>query len=290
MSTKKNIKKVKKVVKGNTKEKIVKSLASKDQKIKGPRKRDVIIERSEQAAEFLMQNITLPQKVILQIADEVGKAVTKRITAPRRKAKKSNAKIENPVFLDTSAIIDMRIFDLAKIGAIYGTFVVIEGVLSELKNIADSKDSIKKERGRRAMDALENFKKTRGIKVKIMPDEFDKPVDEGIVDHAKKYKGRIITCDYNLSKKAKLSNVVSVDLYEMTNILKTQALPGEEFWVKVVQAGKGEAQGVGYLPDGTMIVIEQGKNMLGKTLLVTVSRIIQTDAGKILFSKIKATE
>jgi len=137
------------------------------------------------------------------------------------------------------------------------------------------------------MDALEKFKKTRGIKVKILADEVDRPVDESIVDHAKKYKGRIITCDYNLSKKAKISGALAIDLYEMVNILKTQAVPGEEFFVKIVQEGKGENQGVGYLPDGTMLVVEQAKTALGKTIQVQVSRIIQTDAGKILFSKIK---
>jgi len=235
----------------------------------------------------VLENLMLPRRVVMQIADEVGKVVTQRISIRRRKGKKTSTKIDNSVFLDTSAIIDMRVFDLAKIGAMYGIFIILESVLSELKNIADSKDSIKRERGRRAMDALEKFRKTRGIKTKIMTDEVEKMVDESIIDHAKKYKGRIITCDYNLAKKAKISNVVAVDLYEMTNILKTQALPGEEFFVKIVQEGKGVGQGVGYLPDGTMLVVEQGRSLLGKTIQVQVSRIIQTDAGKILFSKIK---
>ncbi|HVZ11841.1 MAG TPA: hypothetical protein VG965_02320 [Patescibacteria group bacterium] len=236
----------------------------------------------------VLQNIMLPPRVIRQIADEVGKAVSKRVNVRRRKSTKSNKKIDNCVFLDTSAIIDMRVFDLAKIGALYGNFIVLDSVLTELKNIADSKDLVKKARGRRAMDALDDFKKSRGIKVKILADESNKPVDESIVDHAKAYKGRVITCDFNLAKKAKLSNVVAIDLYELANILKTQALPGEEFFVKIVQEGKGIGQGVGYLPDGTMLVVEQGKAYLGSTIQVQVSRIIQTDAGKILFSKIKA--
>jgi uncharacterized protein YacL len=266
------------------KEKSVK--IKKSQKISVKQKKS----RGAEAAEIIMQNIMLPRRVITQIADEVGKVVTKRIALRRRKSKKTNTKIENPVFLDTSAIIDMRVFDLVKIGALYGTFVLLESVLAELKGIADSKDSIKKERGRKALSALESFRRVKGVRVKILQDEVEKSVDESIISHAKKYKGRIITCDFNLSKKARISGVVSIDLYEMTNILKTQAVPGEEFWVKIVQAGKGEGQGVGYLPDGTMLVVEQGKNYLGKTIHVTVSRIIQTDAGKILFSKIKATE
>lgn len=244
----------------------------------------------EMAREFgseVLENLMLPPRVIRQIAEEVGKVVARSIPHRRTKKTKKNKKIDNPVFLDTSAIIDMRVFDLAKIGALYGNFIVLESVLTELKNISDSRDSIKKDRGRRAMDVLEKFKKTRGIKLRIMNDEVDRPVDEAIIDHAKKYKGRIITCDYNLAKKAKISGALAVDLYEMTNILKTQAIPGEEFFVKIVQEGKGENQGVGYLPDGTMLVVEQGKSALGKTIQVKVSRIIQTDAGKILFSKIK---
>ncbi len=259
-------------------------------KSRGARALSAVSGQAEQAAEMILHNIMLPPRVVRQIADEVGKVVTQKVLIRRRKTTKSNKKLENPVFLDTSAIIDMRTFDLAKIGALYGTFIVLESVLSELKNIADSKDGLKKERGRRAMDALDKFKKLRGMKVKIVPDETGKPVDEAIIDHAKKHKGRIITCDYNLSKKARISGVTSVDLYEMTNILKTTALPGEEFFVKIVQAGKGENQGVGYLPDGTMLVVEQGKVHIGKTIGVTVSRIIQTDAGKILFSKIKTAE
>lgn len=264
------------------KDKKIKTKSSKTKKT-GTGRVDVAAIGSE-----VLENLMLPRRVIMQIADEVAKVVIQRIPHRKKKNARSDKKIVNPVFLDTSAIIDMRVFDLAKIGALYGNFIVLDSVLTELKNIADSKDTIKRERGRRAMDALDKFKKSRGIKVIIMHDEEQKMVDESIVNHAKRYKGRIITCDFNLAKKAKISNVVAIDLYEMTNILKTQALPGEEFFVKIVQEGKGAGQGVGYLPDGTMLVVEQAKMLLGKTIQVQVSRIIQTDAGKILFSKIKA--
>lgn len=242
-----------------------------------------------EAAHLLMESTMLPRRVVLQIADEVGKVVAKSLSVRRHPKKTVKVKVENPIFLDTSAIIDTRIFDLAKLGVFTGNFVVLEGVLSELKNIADSKDDTKKERGRRAMKLLENFKKQKGVKITILDDsEFSKlPVDERIIAAAKKDKAKIITCDFNLSKKARIGNVVSVDLYEMANILKTTALPGEEFFVKIVQSGKGEGQGVGYLPDGTMLVVERGKLFIGKTIQVVVSRIIQTDAGKIFFAKIK---
>jgi uncharacterized protein YacL len=114
----------------------------------------------------------------------------------------------------------------------------------------------------------------------------EKPVDDSLISMAKKHKGKIITCDFNLSKKAQISNVVSIDLYEMANVLKTTALPGETFFIKIIQKGKGEAQGVGYLPDGTMVVVEQGEKLIGNTVNVLISRVIQTEAGRIFFSKI----
>lgn len=255
-----------------------------------PKKKEISKKRQigREAAHILMENIMLPRRVVLQIAEEVGNAVSKRLSA-RKKLKKPKAKIETPIFLDTSAIIDTRFFELAKLGVFTGTIIVIEGVLSELKNIADSKDEIKKERGRKALKLLDLFKKQKGVKMEVLHEQdfLSDPVDEQVIKSAKKQKGKIITCDFNLSKKARISGVVSIDLYEMANVLKTTALPGEYFWVKIVQAGKGENQGVGYLPDGTMLVVEKAKNMTGKTIEVVVSRIIQTDAGKILFAKIK---
>ena len=240
------------------------------------------------AVSNLMQNMLLPRRVVLQIAEEVGKAVSHRLSVRRKAKKQSVKKADGAIFLDTSAIIDTRVFNLAKIGVFYGNFIVLEGVLRELKNIADSKDTVKKERGRTAMHHLDEFKKQKGSYLVVLPEEKEGiAVDDSIVFHAKKHKGRIITCDYNLAKKAKISNVVAIDLYEMANVLKTTALPGEEFWVKIVQVGKGIGQGVGYLPDGTMLVVEGGRELIGKTVQVVVSRIIQTDAGKILFAKVK---
>ncbi len=236
-----------------------------------------------------MEGILLPPRVVMQIADEVAKVVTARMSTgvPKKKKKANSKTIENAVFLDTSAIIDGRVFDLMKIGAFYGNFVLLEGVLDELKNIADSKDAVKKERGRTAMQSIEQAKKERIAKFVVLEDEKPQaPVDDRIIATAKKYKGRIITCDFNLSQKAKISNVPSIDLYEMANILKTNAIPGEIFSIKLIQKGKGEEQGVGYLEDGTMIVVEQGESAIGQTVDVEIIRVIQTDAGKIFFGKL----
>lgn len=240
-----------------------------------------------EAVGMLTNSINLPRRVVLQIAEEVAKIVTMSLKRGNGKKKKIiKAKEESSLFLDTSAIIDGRVFDLIKIGVFVGNFVVIEGVLSELKNIADSKDDVKRERGKKGLRLLDDLKRINGARVIVMSDEEpQRPVDERIISTAKKNKGRVITCDFNLSKKARISGVISIDLYEVANVLKTQALPGEIFWVKIIQKGKGESQGVGYLPDGTMLVVERAENLIGKTVQVLISRVIQTDAGRIFFGK-----
>lgn len=232
----------------------------------------------------IIEGLQLPRKVIQQIADEVAKRLKRK---PSGEKKKPEKKIENSIFLDTSAVIDGRVFDLIKLGVFQGNFVILESVLSELKNIADSKDEIKKERGRKGLKYLDDIKKVRDVKLIVhKDDDTNEKVDDKIVSHAKNFKGRIITCDYNLSKKARISGIQSIDIYELANLLKTNAIPGEIFWIKIIQKGKGEGQGVGYLPDGTMLVAEKGEGFIGKTVKVIVSRVIQTDAGKIFFGKI----
>lgn len=235
----------------------------------------------------LLDGIMLPQRYVSQIAEEVASIVSSRLKRSPSKKKVTPKKLENPLFLDTSAIIDGRIFELIRIGVFTGTYVVIDGVLDELKNIADSKDEVKKERGRKGLTMLEHLRKTRNIKFETLDDsKLNRPVDEKIIQSAKKHRGKILTCDFNLAKKAQVSGVVAIDMYEVANVLKTTALPGEAFFIKVMQKGKGEKQGVGYLPDGTMIVVEEGEDRIGKTVKVLVSRVIQTDVGRIFFGKI----
>lgn len=237
----------------------------------------------------LLDGILLPQRVVAQIAEEVAQRVTSTLRRPSKNKKPSLKKLENPLFLDTSAIIDARVFELIRIGVFTGTFVALEGVLDELKNIADSKDSAKKERGRKGLALLEGLKKDKSYKFETFDDsDIKKPVDERIIEAAKKNKGKVITCDYNLSKKAQISSVTAINMYELANVIKTTALPGEVFFIKVVQKGKGVGQGVGYLPDGTMVVVEEGANLLEKTVRVLISRVIQTDVGRIFFGKIVA--
>lgn len=235
----------------------------------------------------LLDGIFLPQRVVAQIAEEVAARVTNTLKRPSRNKKTQQKKIEYPIFLDTSAIIDARVFELIRLGVFTGTFVVLEGVLDELKNIADSKDQAKKERGRKGLTLLEGLRKDKHYKLEIYNDaDIKKPVDERIIEASKKNNGKVVTCDYNLSKKAQISSVTTINMYELANVIKTTALPGESFFIKIVQKGKGERQGVGYLPDGTMVVVEEGAGLIEKTVRVLISRVIQTDVGRIFFGKV----
>ena len=231
-------------------------------------------------------------KLIGAIADEVSKSLMNRlpgmITRPRRKVKKKHTrKIDNAIFLDTSAIIDGRIFDVIYLGLLNGVIVIAAGILLELKHLADSQDTVKRERGRKGLEALEKLRKSRKMRVEVLPvDEQNHPeVDEQLIRTAKLYKGKLITCDYNLEKKASIENVTAININALSNSLKVIAVPGEALHIKVSHQGKEPTQGVGYLEDGTMIVVESGSNDVGKILDVVVSRVIQTVTGRILFAK-----
>jgi uncharacterized protein YacL len=241
--------------------------------------------------------LTLPPKMIGTIADEVARTLMSRIPSmiprPREKKRvKKNKKIDRAVFLDTSAIIDGRIFDVIHLGLLYAIYVIPESILGELKRIADSQDTVKRERGRRGLEDLEKLKKARGMKVQVLTDRDEKvigdsvtEVDERLIRLAKYHKGKIITCDYNLEKKASISNITAINVNALANALKVVAVPGEALHIKLQHPGKDITQGVGYLDDGTMIVVEGGKDEVGKSLDVVVSRVIQTATGRILFAK-----
>lgn len=246
----------------------------------------------------LLNPLTLPPKLVGTIADEVAKTLMTRIPSmlprPRQTQKKvrKSKKIELAVFLDTSAIIDGRIFDLIHLGLLNAAFVIPESILAELKRIADSQDMVRRERGRRGLEDLEKLKKSRGVKVIAMTEKDEKvlgknnlEVDEKLIRLAKYHKGKIITCDYNLEKKANISNVTAINVNALANALKVVAVPGEALHIKLQHPGKDVTQGVGYLDDGTMIVVEQGKEYVGRTVDVVVSRVIQTATGRILFAK-----
>lgn len=235
----------------------------------------------------------LSSRFVGLLADEVAKTVVRRLPLRRSNKKKKINKLENSIFLDTSAIIDGRIFDVISLGLLVGNLVVLDSILLELKHIADSKDLVKRERGRKGLVMLDKVKKVKGIRLSILNDEKEKEmgirafpeVDEKLIQAAKINKSRVITCDYNLEKKASISGVSAINVNTLANVLKVIAVPGETLHIKIQHPGKDRTQGVGYLDDGTMIVVENASLDLGKELDVIVSRVIQTSAGRILFSK-----
>lgn len=192
--------------------------------------------------------------------------------------------------LDTSVIIDGRIADICATGFLEGKMVVPRFVLEELQHIADSSDILKRNRGRRGLDILNKMQKEFGMQMEIIGDEQNEEieVDAKLVSLAKKLSGKVITNDYNLNKVAELQGVSVLNINELANALKPVVLPGEEMSVQVIKDGKESGQGIGYLDDGTMIVIDGGKRFIGEEVGVLVTSVLQTAAGRMIFAKPKA--
>lgn len=194
------------------------------------------------------------------------------------------------ILVDTSVIIDGRIADIAKAGFIPGKLLIPRFVLAELQNIADSDDNMRRTRGRRGLEILNNLRKDADISVEIIDDDPTEiaEVDAKLVHLAKQINTNILTTDYNLNRVAQIEGVKVLNINELSNAIRPVVLPGEEMVVKIVQAGKEKGQGVGYLSDGTMIVVEQGDKLIGQEVLTEVTRIFQTVAGKMIFTSLKA--
>lgn len=200
---------------------------------------------------------------------------------------RSGAKI-----LDTSVIIDGRIADVIETGFLEGTMIIPSFVLEELRHIADSSDILKRNRGRRGLDILNKIRKELGVNVKIYEEDFEDltEVDSKLVRLAQKLKAPIVTNDYNLNKVAELQGVRVLNINELANAVKPIVLPGEEMTIQVIKDGKEAGQGVGYLDDGTMIVVENGRRYIGQSIAVLVTSVLQTSAGRMIFARPKVPE
>ena len=189
--------------------------------------------------------------------------------------------------LDTSVIIDGRIADLCDTGFIDGTLVIPQFVLKELQLVADSADSMKRNRGRRGLDILQKIQKMSGPEVTISDVDFPevREVDLKLIELARTLQGKIVTNDFNLNKVAQLRGVEVLNINELANALKPVVLPGEIMKVFILKEGKGYNQGVAYLDDGTMVVVDNARKMIGRTIDVVVTSVLQTTAGKMIFGR-----
>ena len=191
--------------------------------------------------------------------------------------------------LDTSVIIDGRIADICDTGFIDGELIVPRFVLNELQFIADSSDSMKRSRGRRGLDVLNRMQKSSAINIEIVEQDFPKikGVDGKLVALAQKLNAKLMTNDYNLNKVAELQGVRVLNVNELANAMKPVVLPGEQMLVKIIREGKEPGQGVGYLDDGTMIIVDSAQKMINMNVEVVVTSVLQTTAGRMIFTELK---
>jgi uncharacterized protein YacL len=189
--------------------------------------------------------------------------------------------------LDTSVIIDGRIADVCETGFLDGTLVIPQFVLKELQLVADSGDTLKRNRGRRGLDILQKIQKMAGVEVVISDVDFPdiREVDLKLIELARKLQGKIVTNDFNLNKVAQLRGVEVLNVNELANSLKPVVLPGEMMKVFILKEGKEYNQGVAYLDDGTMVVVDNARKMISKTIDIVVTSVLQTTAGKMIFGR-----
>ena len=191
----------------------------------------------------------------------------------------------SPKVLDTSVIIDGRILDIINTDFLEGELIVTEFVLEELQHIADSPDDLKRERGRRGLDIINKIKKSEKIRLTILDKDYKdiKEVDAKLLKLAMDLGGKVFTNDYNLNKVADVQGIPILNINDLANSLKPVVIPGEKMEIDVIKKGKGKNQGVGYLEDGTMVVVEDGQNLIDQTIKARVTSVLQTSAGRMIF-------
>jgi uncharacterized protein YacL len=192
-----------------------------------------------------------------------------------------------PKIVDTSVIIDGRIVDICETGFIEGTLVVPRFVLAELQHVADASDPLKRNRGKRGFEVLQRLQRCTRVRVEISDEDFPavREVDLKLIELARVHGGRVLTTDYNLNRVAELSGLAVLNVNDLANAMKPAVLAGEVMHVQVLREGKESGQGVAFLDDGTMVVVDQGRKHLGQTVEVTVTSVLQTSAGRMIFTR-----
>jgi len=200
----------------------------------------------------------------------------------------SHANSGNEVLIDTCALIDGRILELARTGFIPGTLLVPQFVILELQGLADGKDPMKRARARDGLDAISALQKNKAVDLQIIRElaDDDRAVDDKLVLLAKKRKASLYTTDYNLNKVADIEGVLVLNVNELSQLLRPVILPGQKIEIKLVQKGSDRGQAIGYLDDGTMVVVDKGAKSIGKTVNVEIGRSLQTVAGKMMFAEL----
>ena len=229
-------------------------------------------------------------KIFIKRKDDILNLLTSiKKNGIRDKKNKHNEKI-CPKILDTSVIIDGRIFDICQTGFVEGPLVIPGFVLNELRHISDSADGLKRNRGRRGLDILNKIQKELSIETQIYEEDFPEiaEVDAKLLKLAQVLNGKVVTNDFNLNKVAEFQGVPVLNINELANAIKPVLLPGEEMKVVVMKDGKEASQGIAYLDDGTMIVVEGGRKYMGKEITVVVPSVLQTAAGRMIFAKYKS--
>jgi len=236
--------------------------------------------------EFLRPVLLL---ILAYAGASVGVWKSKRFRADQIRSlfQESEAPERNLKILDTSVIIDGRIADVAETGFLDGTLVLPQFVLRELQYVADSSDPLKRNRGRKGLDILQAIKRNPNVRVEVTEADFPdtREVDQKLIELARQMGAKILTNDFNLNKVAQLSGIEVLNVNELANSLKPVILPGETMKVFIVKEGKEPDQGVAYLDDGTMVVVNAASRQVGKTVEVTITSVVQTAAGKMFFGR-----
>ncbi len=217
----------------------------------------------------------------------VFSSISKRASFRSQDGLTKDNSADRKILLDTSVIIDGRIADIARTGFLQGSLLIPRFILNELQYIADSPDSLRRQRGRRGMEILSQLQKEPIIPVRLSDIDVEgvREVDDKLVVLARQLKCPILTNDYNLNRIAELQGVIVLNVNELANSVKSVMLPGEMLIVDVIQEGKESGQGVAYMDDGTMVVVENGKDYIGKEINITVTKVLQTAAGRMIFGK-----
>lgn len=241
---------------------------------------------------FVLLNLVfavIVANVFMKKKDDISTLLMNMKKSGSREKKSKSAGNSIPKVLDTSVIIDGRIFDICQTGFVEGPLVIPNFVLDELRHISDSSDSLKRTRGRRGLDILNKIQKELEIETQIWEGDFPEilEVDSKLLKLAQKLNGKVVTNDFNLNKVAEVQGVPVLNINELANSIKSVVIPGEEMRVVVMKDGKEPTQGVAYLDDGTMIVVEGGRRYMGESIPVIVTSVLQTAAGRMIFARPK---